>query len=234
MLALNPADIVTKLRLLFIVVISLFGVMNVGAALGFVLDARERAHFLLSLQSPEVGFRVAEDGGGKDDVCWLWRFSLDAMQDELEPPHGPAVRLCGLLGVPCARLRAALPDALLRRWDMATVLGRRHALSKCGMTSSLAAQKQLVPRLLFSSARSNAPGAAAAAAAAAPRIPPPEASDEAAAAADEQLELFCGTALVLAFVQVVQLLPVTDLARRKSAAKRHFRGTLTPAGYDFA
>jgi hypothetical protein len=151
------------------------------------------------------------------------------MQDELEPPHGPAVQLCGLLGVPCARLRAALPDALLRRWDMSTVLGRRHALSKGGMTSSLAAHKLLVPRLLFS-ARSKAPGSATAPA---PRIPPPEALDEGASAEDEQLELFCGTALVLAFVQVSQLLPVTDIARHKSAAKRHFQGVLTPAGYDF-
>ena len=43
-----------------------------------------------------------------------------------------------------------------------------------------------------------------------------------------------GTALVLAFLQVAALMPVVELARRKSAASRYFADTVTPSGWDFA
>jgi hypothetical protein len=45
------------------------GVMNIGAAVGFVQDRQQRLRFVTALQSPEVGFRTSKDG-----ALWLWRF----------------------------------------------------------------------------------------------------------------------------------------------------------------
>jgi hypothetical protein len=201
--------------------------VNLGAALGFYLDARERRTFLARLMTPEVGFHVV-DG---DAAGWLWRFGLEAMTDELSPPCGPAVQLCALLGVPCARLRAALPDELLRGWDMGTVLGRRHAFSKGGIDSALAMQKRLVPRLSFSTRGGNK----AATASEEVRMSTLQADVDAPSSSSEDLlmETFVGTAMVLAFMQIAALVPVAQLALHKSAAKRHFDAVLTPAGYDF-
>jgi hypothetical protein len=79
--------------------------VNLGAAAGFALDARERRAFLARLQADDVGFRT-----GKDDSCWLWRFSLDLLQGDIDSPTGTAVALTALLGLPFARLRTAIPD----------------------------------------------------------------------------------------------------------------------------
>ena len=124
MLSLNPADIVTKLKMLFIVVIVLFSVMNVGALIGWWQDKRERSTLVEGLQSPEVGFRISSEG------AWLWAFSLHQPTDnELasslqRTPRGPAVRLTELMGVPFSRLRLAIPDEALS-WRMGDALGRR-------------------------------------------------------------------------------------------------------------
>jgi hypothetical protein len=93
-------------RLLFIVVIVLFGIMNIGAVIGFILDSRQRNSFFERLKMPDVGFHTE----GADDAVWLWRFSLDPLFAEIGAPTGTAVALTGLLGLPLARLRAALPD----------------------------------------------------------------------------------------------------------------------------
>jgi hypothetical protein len=98
-------------RLLFTVVIVLFGIMNLGAAVGFVLDSRQRAHFFERLQAEEVGFRTE----GADGATWVWRFALDPLYAEIGAPTGTAVALTALLGLPLARLRAALPDEVRRR-----------------------------------------------------------------------------------------------------------------------
>jgi hypothetical protein len=41
------------------------------------------------------------------------------------------------------------------------------------------------------------------------------------------------TALVLAFLQVAQLIPVVEIATRRSAASEHFGDLTTPGGWDF-
>ena len=79
--------------------------MNLGALVGFVLDARERRAFVAHLQTDTVGFRT-----GKDESCWLWRFSLDPLKGDIDTPTGTAVALTALLGIPFARLRTAIPD----------------------------------------------------------------------------------------------------------------------------
>jgi hypothetical protein len=56
------------------------------------------------------------------------------------------VALTSLLGIPFARLRAALPDELLS-WDLSTAMGRAHLFSKKGMDASLAKHRELIPSL---------------------------------------------------------------------------------------
>jgi hypothetical protein len=48
-----------------------------------------------------------------------------------------------------------------------------------------------------------------------------------------RLEEFLGTALVLAFLQVTQLMSVTQIARHRAAASVHFQDLTTPAGWSF-
>jgi hypothetical protein len=49
----------------------------------------------------------------------------------------------------------------------------------------------------------------------------------------EQLETLVGTALMLAFLQVAQLISVVELAQLVSAAKTYFEDVVTPAGWSF-
>jgi hypothetical protein len=228
---------VTKLRLLFIVIIVLFGIsaspfltrqppccvrvlarcgaltarrrvcaVNLGAAVGFLLDARERRAFVAHLQTEEVGFRF-----GKDDSCWLWRFSLAPLKGDIDSPTGTAVAITALLGLPFARLRTAIPDEVRARsgsffcwlfccgwhahltrpvkpqlvaWDLATAMGRKTVFSKTGLDAALVEHREVVPKL-FSVCRS-APEADDAEKASAEEALP--ASNE-----DERLEEFVGT-----------------------------------------
>ena len=96
MFSYSAADIVTKLRLLFILVISLFGALHVGGGIALLLDRRERARVNHVLCDEACGFRVTKGG------AWVWRFSLDALPEgvELAAPSGPAVELAAVLGMP--------------------------------------------------------------------------------------------------------------------------------------
>ena len=62
MMSLSPADLLTKLKRLFIAVICLFCGMHVGAGVAFVQDAGERRRLLSKLQLPDVGFEETKDG----------------------------------------------------------------------------------------------------------------------------------------------------------------------------
>jgi hypothetical protein len=219
-MSLNPGDIVTKLKLLFTVVIVLFGIMNLGAAVGYVLDERERRGVLHRLQQPNAGFHTAAD----DDDCWLWSFHLEPLQSELAAPTGTAVVITGVLGLPFARLRAALPDELVSA-SLASAIGRKLVFSLQGFSDCLPAQKEMVAHM---GVRRTKTGRFVS-------VDAKEADEAPAAPApDAQLDVLVGTALVLAFLQVAALMPVVELAKRKSAAKRHFAGITTPAGWDFA
>ena len=223
MLSLNPADIVTKLKMLFIVVIVLFSVMNVGALIGWWQDKRERSTLVEGLQSPEVGFRISSEG------AWLWAFSLHQPTDnELasslqRTPRGPAVRLTELMGVPFSRLRLAIPDEALS-WRMGDALGRRAALSATdlrreheerisrGKTSEPKAcfdRRPLFERLVSSSKLTDTDG--------------PIHGDE-----------FMGTAIVLGFIQANCMVPAAKLRELQVSARRHFEGTATTGGWGFA
>jgi hypothetical protein len=276
MVNFSASDIVTKLRLLFITVCILFGAMNVGAAVGWTIDHRERARIVAQLRDPHCGFRVTADG------VQLWRFGLEPLADEIAAPTGPAVELAAVLGVPFARLRAALPDELLGT-DFAAALGRRHGFSAAGMLSAKTQHRELLQqsrsllgsgptrratrRLNHVSLSGDAPAGAVG------ERPPARSSnrggcldsrltrgdaigaevgaalaalnDALAAAAAEvnaldwkqdshvALEELIGTAMVLAFLQVAQLVTSIEIGCLASAASAYFSDLATPAGWSF-
>jgi hypothetical protein len=248
MLAVAPADIVTKLKFLFSVVIVLFAVMNLGAAFGYALDVRSRRRVLSRLLSPDAGFRVAPLESGEEGA-WVWRFQLAPLAAELDAPRGSAVAIAAAIGMPFARLRVCLPDELLSS-DLSAALGRRHALSVRGWDAAAPAHAALSQHMGVGGAARRARSLrrlesvssdddAEADAASTLKAPPPEeAVDPACGAAEEEkqaLEELVGTSLVLAFLQVAALLPVAQLACRRAAAAAHFAAVrTTPGGRDFA
>jgi hypothetical protein len=200
--------------------------MWLGAAFGIVQDAKMRRSLMHKLQEPRVGFSATEEG------AWLWRFHLEPVETDLAPPTGPAVELAKIMGLPLARLRAALPDELLEH-TLAETLGRRYGLSAKGMEDSMETQLNLTRRLsmlggssrkLRTSVAGRTSTQSAISSDTAPSL----------AGAREDLELFVGTALVMAFIQVGQLMPVVEMTRRISAAAARFEGVSTPAGWDFS
>ena len=241
LLSLNPADIVTKLRYLFIVVIVLFGCMWIGAAFGYGQDAKMRASIMRKLQEPRMGFQATEQG------AWLWRFHMDPIETDLAAPTGPAVELAKVFGMPLARLRAALPDELLEH-TLAETLGRRYGLSASGMEESLETQINLTRRLSSVLSRSSSTTARKSqnghtehsahdnghSNGHSPKAAVKSETMPGLAGSRQELELMVGTALVLAFIQVGQLMPVVELTRRISAAAARFEGLHTPAGWDFS
>ena len=190
-----------------------------GAALGSLLDRRERLVYLERLRQPHMGYRETENG------AWLWSFSVEPMRDIIDAPVGPAVEICELLGIPFARLRYALPDEMLS-WDMPAALGRTFGMSRSGWEMTAADLKEKLPSLFGSLRRSRSV-----------RIsqmdPAKAAAAERARQAMETMEEFVGTAVVLAFLQVTALMPVAELGERCSAARQHFEGVRTAFGRDF-
>ena len=231
--------------------------MNLGAALGYYLDARDKAAVTARLHDPACGFRVADDG------TWLWRFGLEPLPDVLAPPSGPAVQLALVLGLPFARLRAALPDEFFVT-HLGAALGHRHGFSPSAMASTADLRHRLLTHRIqavdsrralsgvtgrlttklpesskdtdaeASLARVASPTRLLALTAMLAESTPPESPNaEQPSDAPPPLEEFIGTALVLAFLQVTQLMPVTEIARHRKAAGAHFAGITSPAGWSF-
>ncbi len=276
MISLNPADLVTKLKLLFTVVVTLFGLLHIGGIVAWVMDAREKAHVAERLRDPACGYRVTEDGVS------LWRFGLDPLPDEIAAPSGPAIELAAVFGLPMARLRAAMPNELFTT-DFSAALGRKHGFSASGMATTRDTHRELLTtsRRLSSGVRtprkSSLTGDEGEGSVRAPRRSttrffsaasfsdddsepqsptrgaskrmtdpdvPRKSSSAAAALRQSELETwnmehrtaleeFTGTALVVAFLQVTQLLPVLEIARLRGAAAAHFEELTSPAGWSF-
>ena len=202
-------------------VIILFGIMAGGAALGYVLDARARKRTIERMKAPEAGFSAVPG----DPDCWVWRLQLDELNDELDAPSGTAVVLSEIMGLPFARLRAALPDELLGT-PLSAALGRKQAFSLSGMVSV---------RMQQTSKRLSTRGASLSKVAAGDDEDTEAAAvtTEASGDAAVRLEEMVGTALMLGFLQAACLMHVVELAKRRSAANRHFHGVLTPNGRGF-
>ena len=155
MTSLNPNDLITKLKLcvpalwisqlacmltrapyclrccsLFQLVVILFGVMNVGAIVGVWMDMSQRKSALAAFQRPEMGF--TEHPGGE---LWTWCCTQEPLDRAVGAPAGTAVQLAHALGVPFARLRAAVPEALVAG-TVGHALGRRVGLSVTGLEAA--------------------------------------------------------------------------------------------------
>ena len=163
-------------------------------------------------------------------ATWLWRFGLDELPDELGPPTGPAVEMSVVFGMPFARLRAALPDEFFVA-DLTAALGRRHGFSASGMQASTRWHRDLLNKRKRSKRLSTMKLKGAAG------LSDDEGATPMASDLPQEellrLEEFIGTALVLAFLQVTQLMPVVDIAKRRSAADAHFSDLVSPAGWSF-
>jgi hypothetical protein len=249
MLSLSPGDIVTKLKFLFAVVITLFGFMNVGAVIAFIMDMRERKSTLALLQQSEMGFEEHDDG------AWTWTCEQREMRSAVEPPGGSAFHLATVFGIPFVRLRAALPEAMFAG-SVGRALGRKAGLSVTGLTEARDENVAVLQQLMQSMScvappRQRIPDFDAEAKPQSkhsilPSEPPRWASrmgdkqrrrsprtPEAERAA--RAERLVGTALAFAFMDNAKTLPVAELAHRKAAASAHLAGVRLPGidrGFD--
>jgi hypothetical protein len=252
MIAITPGTLWYRLRTLFIVVLCLTGGTVAGAALGGAQDNLERRRVVLRLCQPELGFCCgAEDSSDTVGFCssgpslWLWGFQLLPLREGLaiDAPAGSAVALSAVMGLPFVRLRAALPD----EWFVAPLgaaLGRAAGLSARGLAAALPEQTRVLHALGSrhgsgsggqaacsgdsGGARAWGNGSCRAAAAGTPHAPHDD-------SAQQHLEQLVGTAMVLSFMQVAQLMRVVELSAHVRAADRHFErlGAATPAGMGF-
>ena len=116
-------------QFLFIVVIILFGLMNIGALIGFYEDMKERRELLEHITRPECGFVERQNG------AWTWRFQQNPLKHAVECPSGTAIEIATVLGFPFIRLRAALPEELFAG-SVAQSLGRKDGMSAAGLLAA--------------------------------------------------------------------------------------------------
>ncbi len=147
---LTPEQFFADLSTLIIAVASMFGAMCIGAGIAAAMDAaaRRRAFKRLTASNGGCGFRLARDG-----ITRLWRFHLDPLPSEIAAPSGSAVQIASVIGLPFARLRAAMPDEYFST-PFCAALGRRHGFSAAGMNAAA----ELHSQLLDEAAKVKAPG----------------------------------------------------------------------------
>ena len=179
----------------------------------------------------------------------IWKFHLEPPTNNLDSLSGSGVVLAARLGLPFARLRASIPDELMAT-TLAHALGRKRGLSISALDEDVEEQAQLMRRLsilgrtskkiltrVSSTSASGSPSQSRSSSLLRYRRDSYSSIEaESVAQQDidrERLETLVGTALVLAFLQVAQLVPVVRLAHLVGAAKAHFEGVTTPAGWSF-
>jgi len=237
MTALSPGDLITKLKFLFITVMVLFGGMCGGAVIGAVLDRNERKSLLYRLQQPECGFRVGPGGS------WLWRLEQDPLDGELAKPHGTAVRLAAVFGMPFMRLRLALPEEMLPG-AIGEALGRRAGLSpanfKANKDDEDVVMKRIVAGLKKSFGIKPRAGRIPRTSAAGPddavdpvlqKLKSMEDGETGCALPEHKQPLdtadVVGTALAMAFMATCSVLPSPELAAARAKASHVLRGVPT-------
>jgi hypothetical protein len=235
MTALSPGDLITKLKFLFVTVMVLFGGMCCGAIMGAVLDRNERKSLLTRLQQAECGFRSGPGGS------WLWRLEQDPLGAELGKPHGTAMQLSAVFGMPFMRLRLALPEAMLPG-AIAEAIGRRAGLSpsefKAGFDEEHVAMKRIVAGLKKSFGIKPRAGRIPRTSSLTmdddldpvlQRLKSMEDGARAVPGHKQQLETsdVVGTALAFAFMATCSVLPAPDLAAARAKAGHVLRHTPT-------
>jgi hypothetical protein len=223
-----PPHAVTKLRLLFCVVVGLFGAMHVGAAVGVVQDRVEKASQLARMQAKSLGFEEHPCG------AWTWHVQQLPLHEELGCVPGNFLELARVIGVPFSRLRTSIPESLIAGVTSQCV-GRRDGLSAKSIEAH-AAQRQLALRMMMGETVSEEQRLQA-------KIPAVMDAQEAgrrssATAAQDvtpPLQRVAATALVFAVLSMRCLVPEAELAQRHEAAATYFSGHgLDPEGCFFS
>ena len=234
MFAITPGDIITKLRFFLCVICVLFGVMHIGAFIGAAMDAAGKARVLKALLSDAFAFEELPGG------VWTWSLYQQPVVSDFGAVAGPLVDLAGVIGLPFARLRCAVPEELLGG-DIAHVVGRAAGLSvmacRADATAHAAHQAEMFGGGGGAFAGCCAPGSSGVT---------PGTSKQLAAAYDEhdaeaQKEAarvlaatdaarVTSTALMFALMWTRMLLPREEMAQRQAAAAEHFSREHTSAG----
>ena len=226
MTSLSAADIVTKLRFLFIVVLTLFCVMNAGTVFGLMMDLSHRRSVLRGAMTPALGFEELPGG------VWTWKLYQNPLTKAVEAPSGSGVEMAGIFGFLFLRLRAALPDELFPG-SIGQSLGRKYGLSVSGLQEAheenMAVMDLLQAGLTCVSCagprlhtqHDNIP-----------RLAPAKDADEQEQTEEEvpardqpcSPDAIVGTALMFAYIANQRALPLTELSRRRAHASKHFMG----------
>ena len=204
LLGLSPGDIITKLRLLFVVVITLFGIMLLGAAGGYARDLHHQKQLLVKLMDERFGFAEQKDG------TWTWSLRQEPLLQPVGAPSGTAVNITEVFSIPFIRLRTALPEELLPG-SLPQALGRRGGLSTRGLTDSEADHHAVFTALRRRASVSLPPA----------KVGPAPLSE---LPRDDAATLL-GTALVFAFLSNQRVLPAPELAVHRASASAFFAGS---------
>ena len=203
LLGLSPKDIVTKLRLLFCVVVGLFGIMLLGAAAGYIRDWHHQKQLLAKVMDERFGFAEQKDGS------WTWALRQEPLLQPVGAPSGTAVNITEVFAIPFIRLRSALPEELLPG-SLPQALGFRGGLSTRSLTDSEAHHDAV-----FIALRRRRPvSLPAAKAGSAPWAELPR----------DDAGTLVGTALVFAFLATQRVMPAPKLAARRASASAFFAG----------
>lgn len=126
MLSLDPSDIVTKLKFLFALVLTLFAAMHLVAGLFIARDRAFHRRLLHDLQRSAVGFRAEANG------AWTWSISAAQTDGRAQAAaaagsaaaaaadggaavgwfSGPFAEIARIFGGPASRLRLAIPEEI--------------------------------------------------------------------------------------------------------------------------
>ena len=234
MVAISPKDIITKLRFFLCVICVLFGVMHIGAFIGAALDAAGKKRVLKALLSD--AFAYEELPGG----VWTWSLYQQPVVSDFGAVAGPLVDLAGVIGLPFARLRCAVPEELLGG-DVAHMVGRAAGLSVAACTADAAGHAAHQAEMFGGGG-----GIFAGCCSPGPRGVMPGTSKQLAATDDEpdteaqkeavrvlaatESARVTSSALMFALIWTRMLLPREEIAERQAAAAEHFSRERTSAG----
>jgi len=79
---LTPDDVITKLRVLLVVIVIMFVLMHLTGAVCAIYEKRERSNVVQLTHTPAMGFEQAMDG------AWTWRLEHEPMTKAVGAPSG--------------------------------------------------------------------------------------------------------------------------------------------------
>jgi hypothetical protein len=107
----DASEIITKIAVLFAVVISMFGGMHLLAFGSWFMELFTRRRLMAQLQSKRCGW--AQVHGADQRPVHVWHFTLTPLLADIDAVRGTFVEFCAAVGLPLARLRCCIPEELL-------------------------------------------------------------------------------------------------------------------------